>query len=410
MAYDDQDDERYGGDRDGPASDPFRPAETPEQQYAQPRWAEARTGNVPTDTRESARGRWLFAGAVALVALAVGVAAGAVLPERGDDTFSLPASAKIEAFDEEIVQAVYERSVSAVAQVEVAQRRDEIFPFFQREQGSAFLIDKDGRFITNSHVVTGAPSVTVILEDGTRLRGEVSGMALSNDLAVVRVDPQRVRGIVPLPLGDSELVEPGQLAIAIGSPYGLQSSVTVGVVSGVNRTLPSDIHHPIQGMIQTDAAIFPGSSGGPLLNSRGEVIGVNTAVVESGGDTIGFAVPSNSIAELLERMAAGMETGRPWLGVTLLTLNEETANDLGLETDAGIYITDVVEDSPAEQGGLRTGDVIIGAGGDEIARSSDLVAFLEGKRPGNVVTIDVHRDGSETSITVTLGTWPDSLS
>ena len=235
-------------------------------------------------------------------------------------------------------------------------------------------------------------------------------MALSNDLAVVRVDPERVRGIVPLPLGDSELVEPGQLAIAIGSPYGLQSSVTVGVVSGVNRTLPSDIHHPIQGMIQTDAAIFPGSSGGPLLNSRGEVIGVNTAVVESGGDTIGFAVPSNSIAELLERMAAGMETGRPWLGVTLLTLNEETANDLGLETDAGIYITDVVEDSPAERGGLRTGDVIVGAGGDEIARSSDLVAFLEGKRPGNEVTIDVHRDGSETSITVTLGTWPDSLS
>ena len=409
MAYDDQDDERSGGDLDGPASDPFRPAETPEQQYAQPRWAEARTGNVPTDTRESARGRWLFAG-VALVALAVGVAAGAVLPERGDDTFSLPASAKIEAFNEEIVQAVYERSVSAVAQVEVAQRRDEIFPFFQREQGSAFLIDKDGRFITNSHVVTGAPSVTVILEDGTRLRGEVSGMALSNDLAVVRVDPERVRGIVPLPLGDSELVEPGQLAIAIGSPYGLQSSVTVGVVSGVNRTLPSDIHHPIQGMIQTDAAIFPGSSGGPLLNSRGEVIGVNTAVVESGGDTIGFAVPSNSIAELLERMAAGMETGRPWLGVTLLTLNEETAKDLGLETDAGIYITDVVEDSPAEQGGLRTGDVIVGAGGDEIARSSDLVAFLEGKRPGNAVTIDVHRDGSETSITVTLGTWPDSLS
>ena len=109
MAYDDQQEPRHGEDLNGPASGSFRPAETPEQQYAQPRWAEARTGNVPTDTRESGRGRWLFAGAVALVALAVGVAAGAVLPERGDTTFSLPASAKIEAFDEEIVQAVYDR-------------------------------------------------------------------------------------------------------------------------------------------------------------------------------------------------------------------------------------------------------------------------------------------------------------
>ena len=409
MDYDDRDERAYDGDPDGPASGPFPSAETPEQQYAQPRWAEARAGSeVPRQTRRS--GRWVFAGAVALVALAVGIAAGAVLPERGDNAFSLPASAKIEAFDEEVVQSVYQQSVPAVAQVEVSQRSDDIFPFFQREQGSAFLIDDEGRFITNSHVVTGVTSVTVILDDGSRLRGEVSGMNLSNDLAIVRVDPTRLRNVEPLRLGDSDLVEPGQLAIAIGSPYGLQSSVTVGVISGVDRTLPSDIHHRIDGMIQTDAAIFPGSSGGPLLNSRGEVIGVNTAVAESGGETIAFAVPSNSVAELLERMAGGIETRRAWLGVTLVTLNEEAAGDLDVDVDAGVYLTDVVEDSPAALGGLRAGDVIVAVGGDAVARSADLVDVLQDKRPGDAVTVKVHRDGNETSVTVTLGAWPDSLS
>ena len=411
MVYDNRDEQPYDGDPDRPASDPFRPAETPEQQYAQPRWAEASIGAVPEDPGRGRRGnRWLFAGAVAMVALAVGVAAGAVLPERDNNAFSLPASAKIEAFDEDIVQAVYQQSVPAVAQIEVSQRRDEIFPFFQREQGSAFLIDDEGRFITNSHVVTGVTSVTVILEGGERLRGEVSGMNLQNDLAIVRVDPTRVRGLTPLPLGDSDLVEPGQLAIALGSPYGLQSSVTVGVVSGVNRTLPSDIHHRIDGMIQTDAAIFPGSSGGPLLNSRGEVVGVNTAVAESGGDTIGFAVPSNNITEFLERMAGGIEARRPWLGVTLVTINESTARDLDVDVAAGVYLTDVVDDSPAAQGGLRAGDVIIAVGGGEVARSADLIDLLQDKSPGDAVTVKVHRDGAETSVTVTLGAWPDSLS
>ena len=335
---------------------------------------------------------------------------------------TLPASAKIELFDEAAIQTLYDVSISAVAKIETSTTPVTGAPTFrtQRGVGSGFLVDTKGRFVTNNHVVDGATRVTIVLESGKRLSGAVTGTDATNDLAVVTVDPQSVLGITPLALADSSQVRPGQLAIALGSPYGLQGSITVGIVSGTNRSLTADSSRPMVGLLQTDAAIFPGNSGGPLLNSRGEVIGVNTAIVTGGTENLGFAVTSNTLKSVFDRIVAGAVIQRPWMGVSLVSVGEETAA-LNLGVNKGVYIVGVVDGSPAQKSGLRAaagstgapapgGDVIVAVEGKPVAAIGDILAIFSTKQPGEQVTLTIRRGSQQLQVQITLAPWPNTLS
>ena len=224
--------------------------------------------------------------------------------------------------------------------------------------GSGFFVDDRGHIVTNSHVVDDASDITVRLHDGRWLSAIKLGNSPHDDLAVLRVDPDEVRGIQPLTLADSDRVSPGQMAIAIGTPFDNFNSVTVGVVSGVGRSnsFAFDTGRPITGLIQTDALLNPGSSGGPLLNSAGEVIGVNSAIrIQSGLQIgVGFAVSSNTVSQILEKLKEPGEFRRPWMGFRGMDLEDLPPDEVdGLGTDTGIYVTNVCEGGPCTERGYQ---------------------------------------------------------
>lgn len=284
--------------------------------------------------------------------------------------------------------------------------------------GSGFLIDDAGHILTNSHVVDNASTVTVNLSDGTEVSASVLGVDAADDLALVKVDASEVSHVTPLTLGDSDSVQPGHMAIALGSPYGLEGTITVGVVSGLDRSLTGDDGRPVTGVIQTDAALNPGNSGGPLLNSDGEVIGVNTAVESQSADGLGFAVPINTAKDVLPRLQEGQTVARPWLGISGTTVTGEMAQALGLATDEGVYVRDVVSGSPAAQAGLRAGgttfqgqpgeggDVISAVDGEPLGSIEDLIDYLNEKEAGDEVTLTVNRGGETLQLPVTLAAFP----
>jgi S1-C subfamily serine protease len=273
--------------------------------------------------------------------------------------------------------------------------------------------------LTNNHVVEGATSVTVKFKNGNTVTGKVLGTDAVADLAVVSVDASAVSGITPLTLGDSSAVTPGQLAIAIGNPYGLDQTVTVGVISGLNRTIGN-----LTGMLQTDAALNPGNSGGPLLDANGAVIGVNTAIetgtMGTSAHGIGFAVPSNVVKNELATLESGKAVARPWIGISGVTLTASLAQQLTLTVNQGVYVVSVVAGSPAETAGLKGsnldtngnpaagGDLITAADGKTMNAIGDLQAYVATKNVGDVVTLTVLRGGVSTSISVTLGARPAS--
>ncbi|MCH8814586.1 MAG: trypsin-like peptidase domain-containing protein [Chloroflexi bacterium] len=280
--------------------------------------------------------------------------------------------------------------------------------------GSGFLIDDEGHILTNNHVVDGASSVSVTLSDGTELDGVVLGTDAVNDIALLLVDPAGLSGIEPLTLADSDNLLPGQLAIAIGSPFGLEGTITVGVISGLDRSLTGDDGRPITGVIQTDAALNPGNSGGPLLDSSGEVIGINTAIEGQSADGVGYSVPINTAKDVVSRLERGETVSRPWLGIAGTTVNSAVADALNLAADGGIYVLDVVPGSPADEAGLvgsgttaggepdEGGDVITAVDGEELGSIDDLIEFLNRKAVGDGISLTVDRDGSMVLVQVTL--------
>ncbi len=323
-------------------------------------------------------------------------------------------------YDENKITELYEKSIPAVVMIIVEIESDEStgFQFPQGGQGSGFIIDKLGHIITNNHVIQNATSVTVILEDDTRLEAEVVGTDRESDIALIKVDTGQLGNVEPLPLGDSDTLKPGQMAIALGSPFGLDGSITVGIVSGVGRSLSSEGHRPNPEIIQTDAAINPGNSGGPLMNSSGQVIGINTAI-EASSNGIGFAVPINTVKSLLPALLKGGEVKNPWLGISAVAISPQLVELLELPVSAGVYVVTVTTDSPAEKAGLiesgvdelgqpaRGGDIITGVDGKETSRVEDLVAYFNDKQPGDTISLSVHRGDEDLVIDVTLGEWPD---
>ena len=295
----------------------------------------------------------------------------------------------------------------------------------ERGTGSGFIVDDRGYILTNNHVVENADRLEVTLADKSKVPANLIGRDPNNDLAVIRVSVPREK-LTPLKLGDSAQLQVGQMAIAIGNPFGLDRTVTRGVVSALGRSLEADTGRQIRNVIQTDAAINPGNSGGPLLNSRGEVIGINTAIFSpSGGSVgIGFAIPVNTARKLLPQLIARGRASHPWLGISGMDITPGLAQTLNLPVKEGVMIAQVASGGPAARAGLRGsqrrvrvgnfmvnvgGDIIRALDGQKIAGVDDLTAFLdEQKKPGDDLRVDVLRDGRAESVLVRLGELPEN--
>ena len=363
---------------------------------------------------------WLVTLSAMLVLLGILSAANGVVSGIFSDVASASAL-----YDEQAVVDLFEEANPAVVEIEVTQSSLSRFRFAvpQGGQGSGFLVDTDGHILTNYHVIQDATQIRVTLADGRTLEAQVAGTSPADDIALLSVDPQAVAGIVPLPLGDSGSVKPGQMAIAMGSPFGLANTITVGVVSGVQRSRTGILNRPITGMIQTDAAINPGNSGGPLLNSLGEVMGINTAIQTSadGATGIGFAVPINTAKELLTQFVENVEVRRPWLGISGMALSPALADILDVDISVGVYVVTVTQDSPAEAAGLKDGSIgvdgISSPAGDIVTAVDDqavtsvegIVGYFNTLQPGDTVVLTLIRDGQTLQVTVVLGEWPDSF-
>lgn len=330
-------------------------------------------------------------------------------------------------YDEQVVVELFERVDPAVVQIEVVQATSgrTRFSVPVSGQGSGFLVDTEGHILTNYHVVQNAASIRVTLSDGSTLEARVAGASPADDVALLKVDSGAVDGIVPLLLGDSSAVRPGQMAIALGSPFGLDNTITVGVVSGVERSRTGILLRPITGMIQTDASINPGNSGGPLLDSLGEVMGINTSIETSanGATGIGFAVPINTAKELITQfLESENETvTRPWLGISGTAMSANLAGFLGVGTSQGVYVVEVKPDSPAQEAGLigggpevdgvpsPVGDIIIAVDGRAAGSVEELVSYFNTLQPGDSVSLTIVRAGQVLDVTVVLGEWPGSI-
>ena len=272
--------------------------------------------------------------------------------------------------------------------------------------GTGFLIDRDGTLVTNAHVVGNADRVVVKFgQDGRSIDGQVKGADPSSDLAVVKIDPGSApHNAKPLQFADSRQVQVGDAAIAIGNPFGLDRTATEGIVSGIGRSIKAPNGFSIDKVIQTDAPINPGNSGGPLLDGAGRVIGVNSqiATASSGGGNvgIGFAVPSNTVSQVVPRLESGGTISRPYLGVS-------TQASIAA---SGAEVAAVVPGGPADTGGLRDGDIIVNVGGKEVLAPEDISTAIESRKPGDQVPIEIQRAGAAQTLHITLGKRPNSVS
>ena len=287
-------------------------------------------------------------------------------------------------------------------------------------EGSGFVLDESGHIVTNAHVVSGAGSISVRFADGTVAKGTLLGSDTSTDVAVVDVDVPADK-LEPLPLGTSRAVEPGQPVLAIGSPFGLEGTITSGIVSAVGRTIDAPDRTPISGVIQTDAAINKGNSGGPLLDASGRVIGVNSQIEsDSGGsDGVGFAVPIETVRAVAEQLISSGKAEHGFLGVQIQTVTPSAAAALGLPR--GAQVVSVEPGTPAEKAGLhagsgqgssvnagltKDGDVVVSIGRTRTTSADTLRALLGTHKPGDRVTLGIVRNGKRRTVTVMLAARP----
>jgi serine protease DegQ len=273
-------------------------------------------------------------------------------------------------------------------------------------EGSGVVWDDEGAIVTNNHVIEGASVVEVVLATGETVRGQVEAADELSDLAVVRVDRDNLR-----PAEFSETLPiVGELAVALGNPLGFEQSVTAGIVSGLNRTIPSGGGPPaLVELIQTDAAISPGNSGGALVDSDGDVIGINVAYLppaQTGAVSLGFAIPSTVAIEVVTQLLENGEVRRPYLGIDTAQVTTEFAEAFGLDVEEGVAVAGIRADGPAGAAGLREGDVIVSVGGEETPTVESLFARLRDFEPGNAVTLEIARGTERRSVAVTLGERP----
>lgn len=267
----------------------------------------------------------------------------------------------------------------------------------QQGVGSGFVISQDGYIVTNNHVVEDAHQIKVKLANGKEYEGKVAGRDPKTDLAIVRIEG--ASGLQPLRLGNSEDLKVGSWVVAVGSPFGLEQTVTAGIVSAKGRVIDSG---PYDNFIQTDASINPGNSGGPLINMKGEVVGINAAIIAR-GQGIGFAIPVNMAKEIIPQLEEKGHVTRGWLGVSIQEMTPELAKSMGLKETKGALVAQVVSGSPAEKAGIERGDVITEFDGKAVADSKDLPRIVASTPVGRTVTVKFSRDGKTTERQVKLG-------
>jgi len=321
--------------------------------------------------------------------------------------------------------ALYAQLNPGVVSINVSTQRGY---FSSRGAGSGFILDEQGHIVTNNHVVDRADRVSVVFYNGTEVPATVVGKDPNSDLAVIKVD-KLVEGAHPLPLGNSDEVAVGESVIAIGNPFGLGNSMTAGIVSALGRTIASGATpFSIPRAIQTDAAINPGNSGGPLLNLKGQVIGVNAQIASNGAEAnagVGFAIPSNIVQQVVPELIKSGSYQWAWLGVSGGSVNLAIAQANGLSVQQGAYIDQVVTDGPASKAGLQGtsgtkvidgtevptgGDVVVAVDGKPIADFDALLVAVSAKRPGDRIELTVLRGNQRQQITVTLAARPDTSS
>lgn len=326
---------------------------------------------------------------------------------------------------EEVVIRVYRESGAGVVNITSVAYAYDFFlePVPQQGTGSGFVIDQQGHIVTNNHVVENADTLEVTLADKTKAPGKVVGRDPSNDLGVIKIEVPRDK-LHPLKLGDSNALLVGQTAIAIGNPFGLDRTVTTGVISSLGRTLRAGNGRLMSGIIQTDAAINPGNSGGPLLNSRGEVIGINTAIFSPSGGSVGvgFAVPVNTAKRLVPDLISKGRASHAWLGIAGVDLSPQLTKALNLSNVEGILVAQVVRNGPADKAGLRIGTRLVRVGNQRIPVGGDIITAIDGKptkmmddltvyldaerRPGDIVRLSILREEKPETLQVTLGERP----
>jgi S1-C subfamily serine protease len=317
---------------------------------------------------------------------------------------------------------IYRNAAPGVVQVTSSIQQPDFFGSQEGQAlGSGFVIDKLGHVITNFHVVDGASEIFVNFSGNDRMRAELVGTDPSTDIAVVKIDANQ-RALTPLPLGDSDAVRVGDPVVAIGNPFGLDRTVTAGIVSAVQREIVAPNGYLIDKVIQTDASINRGNSGGPLLNARGEVIGVNSQIEsESGGNVgIGFAVPTNTVREVAAALIEDGKIEHPYLGIRMQTIDEALA-ELARVPDRGVLVTEVIPGSPAAEAGLEGGatsvvvdgqtyqlggDVITKVDQENVETADEVQEIVTSSDPGDELTLGIDRDGAEQTVTVTLGLRP----
>ncbi len=284
----------------------------------------------------------------------------------------------------------------------------------ERGTGSGFIISADGRILTNAHVVDGADTVTVTLKDGRALEGKVLGKDELTDVAVIKVEANNLPSVA---IGNSDQLQPGEWAIAIGNPLGLDNTVTTGIISATGRSsnLIGAADKRVE-YIQTDAAINPGNSGGPLLNSRGQVIGMNTAIIQ-GAQGLGFAIPINTAQRISNQLIATGKVEHPYLGIQMVgltpqlkqSINSDPNSGLSVNEDKGVLVVQVVPNSPAAKAGIRAGDVIQKLGGQSVTDASSVQRAVENSQVGGDLPMELRRNGQNLNIAVRPGAFPTQV-
>ncbi len=316
---------------------------------------------------------------------------------------------------------IFEKSESGVVRVNVQRNQTEDVV---GGIGSGFVFDKKGHIITNAHVIKDAVKIIVTFLDGRSYNAEIIGTDQYTDIAIIKVNADLLL-LDPLPIGDSSNLKVGEGIAAIGNPFGLSGSMTSGIVSQLGRLLPSGAGYLIPDVIQTDAAINPGNSGGPLLNMRGEMVGINTAIQSATGEFtgVGFAIPSQTVAKIVPTLIADGEYDHPWIGISGRDIDPDMAKVLKLKDAIGFLVITVVKDSPAFKAGLigsdKTievdgvnypvgGDIILSVDGNDVRKIDDILIHLQRvKAVGDEMILEVLRDGRTTNITITLVERPN---
>ena len=344
-----------------------------------------------------------IAGAVAVGAVVAILAVAGAFDDGDTTTTATPSSPSTPAQTQAIstpasassVAGIYSRVSPGVVFVENDQGGQ------PQSSGSGFVIDSTGRIVTNEHVVEGGNSFRVRFgENGDPIPAKLLGADRSSDLALLKIDPAKAGdALKPVQLGESEGLRPGEPTIAIGSPFGLEGTVTSGIVSAVDRTIQAPNGFSISGAIQTDAAINPGNSGGPLLNDQGQVIGVNSQIASNSGSNsgVGFAIPVDQVKRVIPFLEKGQKVPHAYLGV-----------GTGPTPNGGALVGQVVSGGPADKAGIRQGDRVVQIGGQPVRSPDDLSAAVNDHKPGEKVQVVVERGGQRRTLTVTLGTQPSN--